>query len=73
MKILIKPNDKYPMDKVVRIFANAIERKGYSVYNDEKKKSYGVMNIDQNDQDKLKTMVIKKCDHYGLKYEIIYK
>ena len=69
MLIHIKPNDRYPWFKVKSIIAVAIARKGYGVYATGNK-AYKVMDLRQDDQNVLKLLVIKLCEHYGFEYTI---
>lgn len=69
MLIHIKPNDRYPWFKVKSIIAVAIARKGYGV-NATGNKAYKVMDLRQDDQNVLKLLVIKLCEHYGFEYTI---
>jgi len=72
MNIYIHPNDRYPIHEVKRIFTSAVARKGYNIMTivGRNNESYKVQGLKQLDQDLLKTLVIKECEHYGLDYEI---
>jgi hypothetical protein len=72
MKLLIKPNKRYSLDVIEKIFTRLISRKGYSVLTWMKpnKTWYSVKDLKQIDQDTIKTLVITECEHYGLEYEI---
>jgi len=59
------------MRKIEKIITSVIGRKGYSVYIKKQNNSYGVSSLKQIDQDILKNLITKKCEQYGLEYEII--
>ena len=59
------------MAKIEKIITSVVARKGYSIYAKKDMSSYGVNSLKQIDQDVLKTLIIKKCEQYGLEYEII--
>jgi hypothetical protein len=79
MKILIHPNNKYPINRVEKLISNMIARKGYNVtvmssmVDNKIKWTHHIDITKKIDQDLLKNLVVAECEHYGLKYEIKQK
>ena len=70
MKLIIRPNEKHSMYHIKKLISSLIERNEYDIYN-KGGSSFGVRSLDVDGQDFIKTIVVKKCEQYGLEYEII--
>lgn len=69
MKLLIKPNDRHSLYNIETVITSAIERSGFNVVS-KGNSTFGVMQLDIDGQSFVKTIVTKKCEQYGLEYEI---
>tara|TARA_R100000742_G_C4272850_1_gene92190 strand:+ start:261 stop:476 length:216 start_codon:yes stop_codon:yes gene_type:complete len=69
MKMIIKPNDKHSLYNIKKVITSAIERSGFNIVS-KGGCSFGIMELDKDGQIFVRTIVSKKCEQYGLEYEI---
>jgi hypothetical protein len=69
MKMLIRSNDKHSLYNIKRLITSVIQRNGYDIVS-KGGGSFGIMQLDKEGQRIIRTIVTKKCEQYGLEYEI---